>query len=254
LLKLDGLHAGYGRVPVVADASLEVVPGEMVALFGANGAGKTTLLKAIAGFVKPSAGVITLSGRPLPAGKPERTAARGIRMVLEGHRVFPELTVEQNLKLARYTMKRGAAFDERQEQALSLFPALKQKLAQYASDLSGGQQQLLAMAQAVIGEPEYLLCDEPSLGVASILIPEILRALRALADDGCGVLVVEQAVEPTLSYVDRVLVMDRGLIVLEGAATAYRDQPSSLKDVILGSTAPISANDRRDIHGISRQI
>lgn len=236
MLKVEGISAGYGRVPVLDGVSLQLEPGELVTVFGANGAGKTTLLKTLAGFIKPSRGKVVLDGQPVDGSKPEYVASHGMRLVLEGHRVFPELTVSDNLRLAQYTINGPPSYEARKEAALELFPILRERINQHASDLSGGQQQLLAIAQAVMGNPKVLLCDEPSLGIAQKLIPEILSALKSLAEQGCAVLVVEQAVDQALEYADRVLVLDRGQIVLHGSGDDYREDDSRIKEIILGRT------------------
>ena len=213
MLTVDDVRASYGRVPALLGVSLTVQPGEVVVIVGPNGAGKTTLAKCIAGFVTPTGGTIRLDGERLNGQKPERLASGGVRLVLEGHRVFPELSVRDNLRLGRLTLSDKAQFPQRLEEVLSLFPALRDKLAQPARELSGGQQQLLALAQAFIGEPRLLICDEPSLGVAQRLIPEIMTVLREMAAGGMRVIVIEQVLTAALQVADRVLVLNQQYVL-----------------------------------------
>ena len=229
MLIVDEISAGYGRVPVLDHVSLRVNRGEVLVLVGPNGAGKTTLAKCIAGFVTPTAGTITFDGERLDRLKPERLVRQGVRLVLEGHRVFPELTVSDNLRLGRIALQEAAKFAQRRDDVLDLFPILREKLRQPARELSGGQQQLLALAQAFIGEPNLLLCDEPSLGVAQRLIPELMAVLRKMADRGMSVVVIEQVLTPVLQVADRVVVLNRGTVAAEGLPTDFsRDRLQAL--------------------------
>jgi branched-chain amino acid transport system ATP-binding protein len=233
MLEVDGLHAGYGRVPVLRDVSLTVRPGEVVLVLGANGAGKSTLLRAIAGFLRPSRGHVRLGGRDITGQPPEASARQGLRLVLDGHRVFPELTVADNIRLGAAVRPGRDDFETVAGPVLEVFPVLRAKLRAPARDLSGGQQQMLALAQAFVARPSVLLCDEPSLGLAQALIPPILEFLRGWARAGVAVLIVEQRIDLALSIADRALVMERGAITLAGTARELQDDPR-VQDIYLG--------------------
>ena len=223
MLEVRNLHAGYGRVPVLHDVSLAVRPGEVVLVLGANGAGKSTLLRAIAGFVRPTRGSVTLGGVDITGRSPEDNARRGLRLVLDGHRVFPELSVADNIRLG--ASMRREPFDSLAQPVLDFFPILREKLRQPARDLSGGQQQMLALAQAFVARPSVLLCDEPSLGIAQALIPPILEFLKRWAREGVAVLIVEQQIDRALSIADRALVVERGRIGLSVSAEELKRDP-----------------------------
>ena len=233
MLEVRNLHAGYGRVPVLHDVSLEVKPGEVLLVLGANGAGKSTLLRAISGFVRPSAGSVRFAGADITGHAPEANARRGLRLVLDGHRVFPELSVADNIRLGAAVRGEREAFETLAKPVLDFFPILRSKLAQPARDLSGGQQQMLALAQAFVAKPQVLLCDEPSLGLAQALIPPILDFLRNWAKEGIGVLIVEQQIDLALSIADRALVIERGRISLAGSAEELKRDPR-VQDIYLG--------------------
>ena len=234
MLAVDQISARYGRVPALTDVSLSLSSGELLVIVGPNGAGKTTLAKCIAGFVSPASGTITLDGARIDRLRPERLVTRGVRLVLEGHRVFPELTVRDNLRLGRMALADASRFPGRLEEILRLFPVLREKLRQPARELSGGQQQLLALAQAFIGEPRLLMCDEPSLGVAQRLIPEIMTVLRRMADAGMAVIVIEQVLNSSLHVADRVLVLSRGTVAARGKPAEFSRQ--RLQELFLGGS------------------
>ena len=231
MLEVRNLDAGYGRVPVLHDVSLAVQPGEVVLVLGANGAGKSTLLRAIAGFVRPTRGSVTLGGVGITGHAPEDNARRGLRLVLDGHRVFPELTVADNIRLG--AAMRSEAFETLAQPVLDFFPILRQKLRRPARDLSGGQQQMLALAQAFVARPSVLLCDEPSLGIAQALIPPILEFLKRWAREGVAVLIVEQQIDRALSIADRAIVVERGRIGLAGTAEELKRDPR-VQEIYLG--------------------
>jgi branched-chain amino acid transport system ATP-binding protein len=216
VLKVTDLRAGYGRVPALHGVSLHAEPGEILVVLGPNGAGKTTLLRTIAGFIRPEEGAVELDGRPIAGQRPNAIARRGLRMVLEGHRVFPELSVADNLKLGQLALRDRSTYRARVESVYEIFPILREKARDEARSLSGGQQQLLALGQSFVGDPRVLLCDEPSLGVAQRLIPQILDFLRRLAEQGVAVVLVEQLAEKVLPAADRVLVVRQGVVVAEG--------------------------------------
>ncbi|MBX3530182.1 MAG: ABC transporter ATP-binding protein [Rhizobiaceae bacterium] len=220
MLEVKNLHAGYGIVPVITDVSLEAKPGEILLVGGENGAGKSTLMRAIAGFNKPTAGQVLLDGKPLQGMAPEAISQTGLRLVLDGHRVFPELSVYDNLRMGA-AARRGdrAGFAAAVEEIYSVFPILKEKYKKYARDLSGGQQQMLALGQAFIAQPKVLLCDEPSMGLAQALLPQILAFLRKWATTGTAVVIVEQHLKVTAPYADRAMIIERGKVKFTCAAS-----------------------------------
>ncbi len=213
MLEVKNLYAGYGTVPVIEDVSLTVSPGEILLIGGENGAGKSTLMRAIAGFNKPNRGEVLLDGRPLQGMAPEQIARAGLRIVLDGHRVFPELSVYDNLRMGAAARPGDrAGFADSVEEIYAVFPILKEKEKLYARDLSGGQQQMLALGQAFIAQPKVLLCDEPSMGLAQALLPSILAFLRKWAQSGTAVVVVEQHLAVTAPYADRAMIVERGQV------------------------------------------
>jgi branched-chain amino acid transport system ATP-binding protein len=233
MLEVRGLHAGYGRVPVLRGIDLEVKAGEVVLILGPNGAGKSTLLRTVGGFIRPAQGHVTLAGEEITGMAPEEVTRRGLRLVLDGHRVFPNLTVYDNIRLGAAFKGGRIDFDRLAAPALETFPALREKLKAEARDLSGGQQQMLALAQAFVAQPRLLLCDEPSLGLAQALIPPILDFLRRWAQQGTSIVIVEQQIEVALSIADRAVIMERGRIELAGRADELRGD-ARVHDIYLG--------------------
>ncbi len=221
LLALAGLSVAYGPVAALEEVSLEVGAGEAVALLGANGAGKSTLIKAVMGFLVPQAGTLTLAGRPLAGLAVERRARLGLSYCPEGRRVFPGLTVHENLEVAARAA--AAARRRRIEAVFALFPALAAKAGALAWQLSGGQQQMLAIGRALMGEPRVLLLDEPSLGLAPILAAEVLDKVREIAAGGVAVLLAEQNVAKALAVCDRAYLLELGRVVREGPAAALAE-------------------------------
>ncbi|PVA05723.1 ABC transporter ATP-binding protein [Thalassorhabdomicrobium marinisediminis] len=216
MLDVKDLTAGYGDIPVVRQISLAVEPGEILLIGGENGAGKSTLLRAISGFNTPASGTVMLDGVDVTGQPPEQTAKQGLRLVLDNHRVFPELSVHDNLRLGQAAGRRDPdSFAKSLEQIHDVFPILKEKEKQYARDLSGGQQQILALGQAFVAQPKVLLCDEPSMGVAQMLLPPILSFLRKWAESGTAVVIVEQHLKITQPYTDRAIIISRGEVALE---------------------------------------
>jgi branched-chain amino acid transport system ATP-binding protein len=226
-LDVRGLSAGYGRLSVVHDLDLEAADGRLVAVIGANGAGKTTLLRALSGLVPVSAGTVTLAGVEVTGYGPERLAREGLAHVPENRLVFPSLTVEDNLRLGAYTRRRAPAAESRgaRDRALALFPRLEPRLQQAAGTLSGGGQQMLAIARGLMAQPRVLVLDEPSVGLAPRLVGEIFAALGRLRDDGLTLVAVEQNARAAFAVADHVYVMDRGRVVLHGDATTLASDP-----------------------------
>jgi len=218
VLQVRQLAAGYGRIGVVSGVSFDVAAGEVVTLIGSNGAGKSTLLKAVAGLVAPSAGTVVLDGAIVTGTAPERLVRAGLALVPEGRMLFGPMSVIENLMLGAHTERRTAVIDERLERVHGLFPVLAERAGQPAATLSGGEQQMLAIARALMSGPRVLLLDEPSLGLAPKVIAEIFTVLDALRADGLAVLLVEQDANLALKHADRGLVMRTGRVVLEGQA------------------------------------
>ena len=224
MLEVNNIHSGYGSVPVLRDVSVSVNPGEIVLIVGENGAGKSTLLRTIGGFIKPEKGSVKLNGVDVTGQSPEKLVRSGLRLVLDGHRVFPEISVYDNLRLGAAARPSGdkAGFNAAVDNILSVFPILKEKLHNYARDLSGGQQQMLALGQAFVAQPKVLLCDEPSTGLAQALLPPILNFLKSWAASGTAIIIVEQHIDIALPVADRAVVVERGRIKLACAAGELR--------------------------------
>jgi len=221
LLNIDGLSVAYGQVSALRDVSISINAGEAVALVGANGAGKSTLFKSIVGFLRPRSGRLQFLGRDMAGVSPERRARLGLGYAPEGRRVFPGMTVRENLEVAVFASK--GEREQRLQRAFALFPQLAERHAQLAWQLSGGQQQMLAIGRALMGRPRLLLLDEPSLGLSPKLADEVLAAVRVIIQDGTAVLLAEQNVRKALTYCERAYVLEVGKVVLSGATSALRD-------------------------------
>lgn len=238
ILQLDGLGAGYGKVPVLRDISLKVDEGEFVALLGANGVGKSTLLKSIAGLVQPSAGTVTLDGHDITLERPETTARLGVGLVPEGRQLFGSMTVLENLLLGAHIVRhRRSDVAARLDHVLTLFPRLAERRRQRADSMSGGEQQMLALGRCLMSGPRVVLLDEPSLGLAPMVVESLFHTVGALrATNGTTFVVVEQNVSMTLRHADRAYVLDRGRVVLSGAADEIAASPT-IREAYLGVTA-----------------
>ena len=221
LLNIESLSVAYGQVAALSDVSISVSVGEAVALVGANGAGKSTLFKSIVGFLRPRRGRMHFLGDDVTGVSPERRARLGLGYAPEGRRVFPGMTVRENLEVAVFANK--AEREHRLQQAFALFPQLAERQTQLAWQLSGGQQQMLAIGRALMGRPRLLLLDEPSLGLSPKLADEVLAAVRLIVQDGTAVLLAEQNVRKALTYCERAYVLEIGKVVLSGATSALRD-------------------------------
>ena len=223
ILSLLDVHAGYDGVPVVFGVSLEVMPGELVAVVGANGAGKSTTMRAIAGLNKPLQGVIRFEGRDISRLRAHQTLALGISYVPEGRRLFAKLSVEENLSLGAYTEKSDAEIKRRLDEMLELFPILRDRARQTAETLSGGEQQMLAIARGLMSRPKLLMLDEMSLGLMPTLVEKMMETIVAINRRGMTVLLVEQMVQEALEIAHRGYVLQTGRIVQSGAAKVLLD-------------------------------
>jgi branched-chain amino acid transport system ATP-binding protein len=233
LLEAKGLCAGYGKIDVLRDVHIRVMPSEVVVLVGPNGAGKTTLLKALSGLIPIKAGTLHFSGKQFKDKGPRTFVNAGLSHVVEGHRVFTTLTVSDNLLLAGYDIKPDVRAG-RIEYAFSLFPEIAEKRAQSASSLSGGQQQMLAIAQGLVRRPKLLMLDEPSAGLSPVLVDRVLSVINVLKESGTSVLLVEQLVEKAITVSDRVLAMSRGKIVLDSTGK-LDDLSDRIRDAYFGT-------------------
>lgn len=236
LLDVAGLESGYGKIAVLHGVNLRIGVGEVVALLGPNGAGKTTLLRAMSGLLPVTAGRIGFDGQDLTRASPRDAARAGLVHVIEGHRVFTQISVADNLLLAGYDLPRGER-GARIEEALSYFPEIAAKRHDRGGALSGGQQQMLAVAQGLVRRPRLLMLDEPSAGLSPVLVDRVLAVLAELRAKGTSVLLVEQLIEKTLAVSDRVYALAQGRIVLEAGARED-DLPHRLEHAYFGTDVP----------------
>jgi len=216
MLEVAHLAVDHGQLRALWDVSFRVGEGERVALLGANGAGKSTTLGALIGLYPPAAGSISYQGAPVTGRDTPANVEAGIALVPEGRRLFPDMSVRENLEMGAYVRSRRAAVADALERCYALFPILKEKARQPAGELSGGQQQMVAIGRALMSRPKLLLLDEPFLGVAPIIIAEVMSALRRLSDEGVTLLLVEQNVHRAMDFVARAYVIENGRTVLEG--------------------------------------
>lgn len=216
LLEVDGIDVAYGNVQVIWDVSLEVEEGETVALLGANGAGKTTVLKTICGPLDPIVGDVRYAGESIASLEQEEVVSRGVVHVPEGRLIFPESSVRENLELGAYVNRTGMA--ERFERVYDLFPRLEERTGQHAGTLSGGEQQMLAIGRGLMSDPDVVLLDEASLGLAPVLVEDVFGAIQRINDEGTTVLIVEQDIHNALDVADRGYVLESGRISLSGDA------------------------------------
>ena len=244
LLQIRNLECLYGPVVAIRGVSLDVPEGEIVAVLGANGAGKTTLLKTISGVMDPAKGEIDLAGTSIALGDPDRIVRKGVVHVPEGREMFPLLTVEENLAMGAYTRRDGDV-DEDREMVFRYFPILKERLRQSAGTLSGGQQQMLAIARGLMARPRIMLLDEPSLGLSPLLVGDIFSIIRRLnAERGVTMLLVEQNAKVALEVAGFGYVMELGRIVMEGPAERLR-QSRDIEEFYLGAEQQSPRGERR---------
>jgi len=233
LLSVEHIDVAYGDVQVISDLSLTVEEGEVVSIIGGNGAGKSSLLKAISGLLPPTSGIIRFRGEPIQALPPERIVERGIVHVPEGRRLFSLMTVAENLVIGAYTSRAYKERDKTLRQVHELLPRLLERQTQVAMTLSGGEQQMVAIGRGLMALPGLLMLDEPSLGLAPILVKSIFDTLRKIADTGTTVLLVEQDVNHSLKLSDRGYVLEHGRVALEGQAAQLLENPH-IKSAYLG--------------------
>jgi branched-chain amino acid transport system ATP-binding protein len=243
-LELSGLTVERGGRPVVKDVTITVPAGQVTALLGPNGAGKSSMVLAVGGVLRPRPGSVSLDGLELAGRRPEKIRAAGIAIVPEGRRLLPDLTVEENIRVATYALSRDAAAAGR-ARALELFPALEKRMKLAARSLSGGEQQMVVLAQALVSQPKYILIDELSLGLAPVVVTRLIPVIRALIDSGIGVLLIEQFATLALSLATNAYVMEGGVIRYSGTASELRDSPDLLHSAYLlrGSTAPAAVQE-----------
>ena len=233
LLEVRGLRSGYKHVPVLHGVSFDVAAGEIVTIVGSNGAGKTTLLKTVSGLLEPFAGEIRFDGQPIHGLPSHRIVERGVVQVPEGRQLFAHLTVRENLVVGSHLREARARRKETLAMVLELFPVLAEREEQLARTLSGGEQQMLATARALMARPRLLMLDEPSWGLAPMLVRRLFEALVEINRRGVSIVLVEQNVQQALSMAQRAWVLERGAIVMQGAGKDLLDDPE-LKTAYLG--------------------
>jgi branched-chain amino acid transport system ATP-binding protein len=234
LLDVDGLRAGYGGVEVVYGIDFEVEQGETAVFLGLNGAAKTTTMMCIAGLHRPSGGTITFDGEDITGTDARKLVPKGITLVPEGRRIFPALSVERNLQIGAWTKRRDSGFvSQRRDEVYGYFPRLEERRGQLAGTLSGGEQQMLAIARGLMSDPKLLMIDEASLGLAPVIVQNLLKIIRQVNESGVTVLLVEQNIS-ALDYADRAFVMEKGTIVLEAKGKQLQ-QKDKLREAFLGA-------------------
>jgi branched-chain amino acid transport system ATP-binding protein len=222
MLSLQNVSAGYGSFRALFEVSLEVGAGEAVGVIGPNGAGKTTLMRVISGLIPPRAGELTMEGRPLAGLPAHRIVEEGIAHVPENRRLFPRLTIEENLRMGAFVPEARRRFQERLAWVYELFPRLKERRNQAAGTMSGGEQQMCAIGRALMSRPKLLLMDEPSAGLAPLVVEQVFALVRRIREEGFTVLIVEQNVRQVLEIVDRAYLLEAGTIRLSGSAAALQ--------------------------------
>ncbi len=233
MLELRDVTVGYGKTPVLRDVSLRVDEGRIVALLGANGAGKTTVMRTVMGLLRPWSGSVRFREREIGGLRTARVVRLGIGLVPEGREVFAHLTVEENLRMGAYTRRDGNGVSQDRERVFRLFPVLKERLGQRAGTLSGGEQQMLAIARALMARPRLLLLDEPSLGLAPLLVREIFQVLQQIHQEGTTVLLVEQNAHMALQVADYAYLLETGQVVRHGPPAELLEDPA-VKRAYLG--------------------
>ncbi|HIJ37285.1 MAG TPA: ABC transporter ATP-binding protein [Rhodospirillaceae bacterium] len=235
LLQVKDLQLAYGKIAAVKGINLSVEEGRVVCLIGANGAGKTTTLRGLSGLMRPASGSIRFAGQEIGGQPAHRIARQGLIQVPEGRQVFAQMTVAGNLRMGAYTVTDPQLLEQRLEEVLTHFPKLRERLQQPAGWMSGGEQQMLAMGRAMMAAPRLLLLDEPSMGLAPLMVEEVFRLVAELKSAGKTILVVEQNAQMALDVADYAYVLENGRIRLEGPATAIAEDPTVLAAYLGGS-------------------
>ena len=226
MLKVDDLTVGYGAITAVKGLTLEVREGEIVSLIGSNGAGKSTTLRTISGLLKPKSGSIDFLGEKIVGMQGHEIVAKGICHAPEGRRIFPRMTVDDNLSLGAYLRKDAVAIKESRERVLELFPRLRERINQKAGTMSGGEQQMLAVGRALMGDPKLLILDEPSMGLAPVLVDLVFETIEEIRRSGVTILLVEQNALAALRIADYAYVLESGHLKLEGDGSKLADDPA----------------------------
>jgi branched-chain amino acid transport system ATP-binding protein len=239
-LELRNITIERGGRPVVKDVTIAVPAGEVTALLGANGAGKSSLVLAVGGVLRPRAGSVSLDDVELAGKRPEKIRAAGVAIVPEGRRLLPDLSVDDNLKVATYALSKAAAVEGR-ARALELFPRLGERLNVPARLLSGGEQQMVVLAQALVSQPKYILIDELSLGLAPVIVNQLIPVIRSVAATGAGVLLIEQFATVALSLATGAHVMEGGVLRYSGTAAELKERPELLQSAYLLRGAEVDA-------------
>ena len=234
LMSISGLSVAYGPIKALDGVSLEVAKGEIVSIIGANGAGKSTMLRTVAGLLKPLKGTILFREKEITRQRPDRIVRQGICMVPEGRRIFPNLSVKENLELGGHTLRSRELKATLFDMVLRTFPRIRERLTQHAGTLSGGEQQMLALGRALMGNPDLLLLDEPSMGLSPLITQETFALIRRINEEkGISIVLVEQNAHMALDYSHRAYVLETGRIVLEGPSRSVKCNPAVV-DAYLG--------------------
>lgn len=231
-LRIEGLDVERGARPVLQGVSIDIVPGEITTLLGPNGAGKSTLVLAVGGMLSPTAGSVTVDGHDVAGRRPEKVRAAGVAVVPEGRRLLPNLTVADNMTVATYTLEADDA-ERGITEALELFPELEKRWDTTARSLSGGEQQMVVLAQALASRPKFILVDELSLGLAPVVVKRLMPTMEAVADKGAGVLLIEQFAHVALALANRAYVLEGGRIQYSGTARELKEDPDLLQKAYL---------------------
>ena len=234
MLKINDLTVGYGAITAVKGLTLEVREGEIVSLIGSNGAGKSTTLRTVSGLLKPKSGEITFLGEKINGVPGHEIVAKGICHSPEGRRIFPRMTVDENLGLGAYLRKDNVAIKESRDRVLALFPRLQERISQKAGTMSGGEQQMLAVGRALMGDPKMLILDEPSMGLAPVLVDLIFETIETIRKSGVTILLVEQNALAALRIADYAYVLESGNLKLEGDGSKLADDPAIVKAYLGG--------------------
>ncbi len=233
MLEIENLSAAYGMVQILRDVNFKVEEKEIVSIIGPNGAGKTTLVKTIMGFLHPKMGSIKFKGENIEKLPTYEIVKKGLTMIPEGREIFPRMTVEENLMLGAYSIKDKGKVKEAKEKVFDIFPILKKKEKASAQTLSGGEQQMLVICRSLMSNPQLLILDEPSLGLAPIIVEKVLDTVRTINEEGVTILLVEQNIHDSLNVADRGYVLEEGKIILEGKSRELLSN-SHIKEVYLG--------------------